>query len=79
MNNDFSRTIFGLGLLAATPEARALRSRLEDVLDNYRPSPTHGAALIAFAGLLGDVLASAPPEVRGTMTDCVVQVLAHPD
>jgi hypothetical protein len=77
MNNDFSRTIFGLGLIAMTPEARTLDARIRAVLEESNPS--NGAALLALGGLLADTLAFALPEVRGSLTDCMVQVLAHPD
>jgi hypothetical protein len=79
MTANFRRTMLELHLLAITPEARTLRSRLENALDDYSPSPTHAAMIIALGDLLRDVLASAPPGCRRSLTDCVVEVLTRRD
>jgi hypothetical protein len=75
VNGDFNRTIFGLGLLTLTPEARTLGAGIRAVLEES--NPTHGAALIALGGLLADTLASAPPGCRRSLTDCMLKVLTR--
>jgi hypothetical protein len=62
-----------LRVAAMRPEMHALRRRVEDLLDDARPS--YWAIITVCSAVLADCVADAPPEIRADLIDIIHDAL----